>query len=45
MRSISGMSTEPIDAVSATDDPEIAPKKVEARMLTSDRPPRSLPSW
>ncbi len=30
------MSTLPIDAVSATDEPEIAPKKVDARMLTRD---------
>ncbi|EWS64652.1 hypothetical protein Y695_02106 [Hydrogenophaga sp. T4] len=44
MRSISGISTEPTEAVSATEDPEIAPKKVEARMLTSDRPPRTKPT-
>ncbi|MNC56009.1 hypothetical protein D3C75_1055780 [compost metagenome] len=44
MRSISGISTEPTDAVSATDEPEIAPKKVEAMMLTSDSPPRTKPT-
>ena len=26
------------------DEPEIAPKKVEARMLTSERPPRMKPT-
>ena len=35
--------TEPIDAVSATDEPEMAPKKVEAKILTSDKPPRTKP--
>ena len=38
------MSTEPIEAVSATDEPEIAPKNVEARMFTSDNPPRMKPT-
>ena len=36
--------TEPIEAVSATDEPEIAPKKVEATIFTSDRPPRMKPT-
>ena len=30
--------------MSATDEPEIAPKKVEARMFTSDKPPRMKPT-
>ena len=30
--------------MSATDEPEMAPKNVEARMLTSDRPPRTKPT-
>ena len=32
-----------MDAVSATEEPEIAPKKVDARILTSDKPPRTKP--
>ena len=44
MRTISGTITVPMEAVSATGDPEIAPKNVEARMLTSDRPPRTKPT-
>ena len=44
LRSISGISTDPIDAVSATADPEIPPKKVDARMFTTDRPPRTKPT-
>ena len=44
MRIISGIITEPTDAVSATDEPEIAPKKVEARMFTSASPPRMKPT-
>jgi hypothetical protein len=35
--------TVPIEAVSATDEPEMQPKKLEARMLTSDSPPRIQP--
>ncbi len=38
------MSTEPIDAVSATAEPEMPAKKVEARMLTSESPPRTKPT-
>ena len=38
------MSTEPTEAVSATDEPEIAPKNVEAMMFTNDRPPRTKPT-
>jgi len=38
------MSTEPTEAVSASDEPEMAPKKVEAMMLTSDSPPRTKPT-
>ena len=30
--------------MSATDEPEIAPKNVEARMFTSDSPPRRKPT-
>ena len=44
LRTISGISTEPIDAVSATDEAEMAPKKVETMMLTSDSPPRTKPT-
>ena len=41
---ICGIITEPIEAVSATDEPEMAPNMVEARMLTSARPPRTKPT-
>ena len=34
----------PTEAVSATEEPEIAPKKVDARMFTSDRPPCTNPT-
>ena len=34
----------PIEAVSAIEEPEIAPKKVEAKMFTSDNPPRTKPT-
>ena len=37
---ICGIITEPIEAVSATDEPEMQPKSVLARMLTSASPPR-----
>ena len=33
----------PTEAVSATEEPEMAPKKVLAMMLTSDSPPRTKP--
>ena len=36
--------TEPIEAVSATEEPEMQPKKADARMLTSARPPRMKPT-
>ena len=41
---ICGIITEPIAAVSATDEPEMQPNMVEARMLTSARPPRRKPT-
>ena len=41
---ISGIITEPIEAVSATDEPEMQPNRVEATMLTSARPPRIQPT-
>jgi hypothetical protein len=41
---ICGIMTEPIEAVSATEEPEMAPNMVEARMLTSARPPRTKPT-
>ena len=43
-RSISGIITEPTDAVSAIEDPDRQPKKVEASTLTSARPPRMNPT-
>ncbi len=33
-----------MEAVSATEEPEMAPKKVEAMMLTSESPPRMKPT-
>jgi hypothetical protein len=33
-----------MDAVSAIDEPEMAPKNVEANMFTSDNPPRTKPT-
>ena len=33
-----------MEAVSATDEPETPPKNVEAMMLTSANPPRSVPT-
>ncbi len=36
--------TLPIEAVSATDDPEMQPNSVLARMFTSARPPRMKPT-
>ena len=41
---ICGIITEPIDAVSATDEPEMQPNSVLARMLTSASPPRMKPT-
>ena len=41
---ICGISTEPIDAVSATDEPETPLKNVDAMTLTSARPPRTAPT-
>ncbi len=41
---ICGIITEPIEAVSATEEPEMQPNIVEARMLTSARPPRMNPT-
>ena len=41
---ICGIITAPIEAVSATDDPEMQPNIVEARMFTSARPPRMKPT-
>ena len=35
---------EPTDAASATDEPEIVPNSVEAKMLTMARPPRIQPT-
>ena len=35
---------EPIDEVSATAEPEIPPKNMEATMLTIARPPRRKPT-
>ena len=33
-----------MDAVSAIDEPDIAPKNVEANMFTKDKPPRTNPT-
>ena len=44
LRSISGISTDPMEAVSATAEPEMPPKNVEARIFTSDNPPRTKPT-
>ncbi len=41
---ICGIITEPIDAVSATEDPEMAPNIVLASTLTSASPPRMKPT-
>ncbi len=41
---ICGIITEPMDAVSATDEPEMQPNSVLARMFTSARPPRMKPT-
>jgi hypothetical protein len=41
---ICGIITEPIEAVSATEEPEMAPNSVLARMLTSAKPPRMKPT-
>ena len=41
---ICGIITEPIDAVSATDEPEMQPNSVLASTLTSARPPRIAPT-
>ena len=41
---ICGIITEPIEAVSATDEPEMQPNSVLARMFTSARPPRMKPT-
>ena len=41
---ICGIITEPTAAVSATDEPEIQPNMVEARMFTSAIPPRMKPT-
>ena len=35
---------DPMDAVSATDDPDIPPKSILATMLTMARPPLILPT-
>ena len=42
--SISGMRTDPIDAVSEAEEPEIPPKSMLAKTLTRPRPPRSRPA-
>ena len=44
LRIICGIITDPIEAVSATDEPEMQPNMVEATMLTSARPPRMKPT-
>ena len=41
---ICGIITEPIAEVSATDEPEIQPNKVDANMLTKAKPPRIKPT-
>ena len=41
---ICGIITEPTAAVSATDEPEMQPNMVEARMLTSAMPPLMKPT-
>ena len=41
---ISGIITVPTEAVSAMDEPEMAPKKVDAKILTNDKPPRTNPT-
>ena len=41
---ISGMSTDPIDAVSDADDPEIPPNNMLATTLTNPSPPRNRPT-
>ncbi len=41
---ICGIITEPIEAVSATDEPEMQPNMVEASRFTSARPPRMKPT-
>ncbi|MGC4005485.1 MAG: hypothetical protein QM811_21155 [Pirellulales bacterium] len=41
---ICGIITEPTAAVSATDEPEMQPNIVEARMFTSAMPPRMAPT-
>ena len=40
---IIGIRIEPIEEVSATEEPEIPPKSIEARILTIANPPRILP--
>ena len=39
-----GISMEPSEEVSATAEPEMPPKNMEARMLTCARPPRIHPT-
>ena len=41
---ISGMSTDPMDAVSEAEEPEMPPKSMLARTFTSPRPPRNRPT-
>ena len=41
---ICGIITEPIDAVSATDEPEMQPNSVLASTLTTASPPRMKPT-
>ena len=42
--SISGMRTAPIDAISEAEDPDIPPKIILAKTLTSPSPPRNRPT-
>ena len=39
-----GIIIAPMDDVSATDEPEIPPKNIEARMFTAESPPRIHPT-